>query len=671
MDNKHKVLKKCAAPIGKIGDFGKKYGIILFILVLLPVSVCSYALWGILAAVLLDVILSIVFWFFKLYDCGTCCSAASLAVSAMLTAFSVYGICEGDIKSFVYTNGINDILFLICLLLTVFYVFNTLLSLANRYLAGGSLGFSAAGRLTVSAAAFLTTAEIYLPLDTFVNNIGEFNFAVQDFIFLPVVKSLFFLFVAFYLGLILKAGAVHALSSLLLGLTVAAYAQYTFMNGNLGLVIGLEEETDVTFGIINVAVWIILLILPFAAGIIFKKHRERIVAYAGSFITAVQLLSAILITLFSQENVYGYRNSLMPDGRVQYDVAAGKNIVTFIFDAADNAYFKQLLEESPEVFEGLEDFTLYTNTCSKYCYTFASINQMLTGTEENVRGNDGKWAADAWQSDKAQGFYQRLHQAGYTVNGFVDDSTDWELMSGCCDNTDYNMEPAYINRFRLGKDMEKLCFYRYAPVFLKKTANIANVNCNGNVIYENRFRFYNDDYFGGLHLTKREDWENCFLIQHLFGTHPPCDDTVAEAKNCLSIVKEYIRQLKELGLYENSVIIVTADHGRFDYDSRDGIGSTPVFMIKEAGNDFDEMKLSSAPEYHTDFLSTCLVNAELYSDGDAEIYGSSIYDFEEGDERERTWYYNTMDGERNNYNLGFSYIGDDRELGRVFAQYDQ
>lgn len=669
---KKEILDKLIFPAESKKKKSKIFAVVFFIILLLPLSVCAYAAWGILAALLLDAVFSVAYWFFKLYDAGTKSTAAGLLISALLAVLMVLRLIDGDFNRIQYTNRIDNILFFICAVLTVFFAFNTVFSLIISCRKDEGTDILSAGRLALSVSAFLLTVKIYLPLDTFVNNIGYFNFALQDFIFVLIAEFTLFLLLSFYLGLILKRKAVYVLSTLMLGLTAAVFVQYNFMNGNLELVIGVEPEWDkyTGFGILNAAVWVIILALPFIAGIIFKKHREKITAFASGFITAVQLVSVIIIALFSGENIYGYRNSIMPDGSVQYDVAPGKNIVTFVFDATDNVYFRQLLEECPEAFDGLEDFTLYTNTCSKYSYTYASLNQMLTGTDKESFSSD-EWTEDAWYSDKAQNFYKRLHQEGYTVNGFVDDDTDWRLMDGCYDNTDYNMKPARVDSLLLALDLDRMSFYRYAPFFLKRAADAIHINCNSHVYYENQFKFYDGDYLASLSLSKRDDWENCFLVQHLFGTHPPCGDVIAETKNCLNIVKEYIRQLKELGVYDESVIIVTADHGRYEYTHFDNQASTPIFMIKEAGNDFDEMKISSAPVYHTDFLSTCLVNAGIYTDSDRDVYGSSIYDFDENSQRVRQWKLNVYDEEKESVWTTFEYTGDAEELKRIVWEYNE
>ena len=95
-------------------------------------------------------------------------------------------------------------------------------------------------------------------------------------------------------------------------------------------------------------------------------------------------------------------------------------------------------------------------------------------------------------------------------------------------------------------------------------------------------------------------------------------------------MQSYTDQLKELGLYDDAVIIVTGDHGM--HSAPDNM---PIFYIKQAGEHHDEMQHSSAPIHHSDYLATCLKASGLWKDGDEELFGRSVFDIGEDEERER------------------------------------
>ena len=195
--------------------------------------------------------------------------------------------------------------------------------------------------------------------------------------------------------------------------------------------------------------------------------------------------------------------------------------------------------------------------------------------------------------------------------------------------------------------------------------------------YKNGFDYYDNDFFDSLtnkRLSVSNDNDNYFIIEHLNGAHQPCDDVIEETKKCLAIAKEYIKQLKALGLYEDSTIIITSDHGRHTSNFA-AAASTPIFMVKEAGTTGGEMKISTAPVYHADFLATYLKAAGIYGESDKETYGASVFDLSDDMQRERTWYDHTGDdaypnpnGAACNIYRAYRYTGDQETLREMTSK---
>lgn len=327
-------------------------------------------------------------------------------------------------------------------------------------------------------------------------------------------------------------------------------------------------------------------------------------------------------------------------GEGQFEVSKNKNIITIILDAADTQYVTMLLNNKPDAFEGLKDFTFYTNTCSVFDSTYQSLTQVYSGLDKLPVYGIAQWNEDAWESEKANEFYSRFHKAGYKMNFFVD--ADWELrhLIGKADNLALSDEP-----------VSERDFYHRNYGFNNMISTMETAD---------------DDY-------------NCFIVQHLWGAHNPIDENTypSQMAYLFGIVNNYMDKLKEFGVYDDSTIIIMGDHGTHDlYNYPD---STPLFMIKEAGKHSDSMKTSSAPIYFTDLMSTYLISAGLYNEEtDKELFGSSIYDFDESSVRERVANYRKIDGNyppsgisplchSYGYNViySYSYTGDTGELLKV------
>ena len=209
------------------------------------------------------------------------------------------------------------------------------------------------------------------------------------------------------------------------------------------------------------------------------------------------------------------------------------------------------------------------------------------------------------------------------------------------------------------------------PYLLKRFFNIQGVDFKAFVNYSSEFNYMDEDYIRDLKLKKSSSDKNFFIVEHLNGPHPPCDDTLEETVNCLNIVKEYIRQLKEMNIYDDAFIIVTSDHGRHTGNFTEA-AATPIFMVKEAGKTHEKTKITNSPQYHADFLATYLYAAGIYTDSDKEIYGNTVFDFKENDQRERIWFDHTSDDTKPNPNgaacnvyYAYKYTGDADSLKQV------
>ena len=61
----------------------------------------------------------------------------------------------------------------------------------------------------------------------------------------------------------------------------------------------------------------------------------------------------------------------------------------------------------------------------------------------------------------------------------------------------------------------------------------------------------------------------------------------------------------------------------------------PIWYIKPAGAHGTETQTCSAPIWHTDYVATCLDTAGLLQDGEEELFGRSIYQIDENEQRQR------------------------------------
>ena len=135
--------------------------------------------------------------------------------------------------------------------------------------------------------------------------------------------------------------------------------------------------------------------------------------------------------------------------------------------------------------------------------------------------------------------------------------------------------------------------------------------------------------------------ESTFRFYHLASCHNNLSEPVYPGKRSLEIVYEYIQQMKSIGVYDNSLIIVTTDHassgGGDTLDMPHGT-AVPLFLVKPQNRINEFFEISNAPIAQEDFIPTVLKGLEI----DRDIEGKSIFEYEENEERERYYYYTAL-----------------------------
>ena len=519
----------------------------------------------------------------------------------------------------------------------------------------------------------------YLPASTFFANYTEFGFPYQLLAIAFISNYLIWTIVPAMLMGVMRKEVFVAMYLLVFAVLVGIYVQYMFFNTNLGTINGEKYHWTAhpLLGAINMLVWLMILLGAYLLGKKKALLAGKVATYGAAFIGLVHLVT--FATLFaSKESTYFHYVDVNFSYEDQFRVGRDNNIIVFIIDAADNEFLTQLCEQDAEVLSQYKDFTFYTNTCSVYDYTYMSLLQMVTNVPFNNEVNNLERRAIAWNTPHATEFYDRFHEAGYKVEFFNFDNESTKYVLGKMDNAyssaeGDNVDITYISYKTIRSDVGSLGAYLVLPTMLKGLAGIEDVDFCDIVIRQSTTNCYdNEDFEAHLNLSYGEN-DNYLLYQHLSGCHAPRDNA-DDFAYCLEIVAKYMQQMKDLGVYDNATIIVTADHGRHDPSDITGDGmfaSTPIFMIKAPNQTQDAYECNGAPMYFTDLMPTLLYCAGLY-DGDIELFGPTIYDFQEGDLRERTWFDRVNDpnypkvGVYNTY-YGYTYTGDTREFERVVA----
>ena len=520
------------------------------------------------------------------------------------------------------------------------------------------------------------------PLEIYFGNQQEFQFQYTDFLgyFVVICVAICLLVSAAIASLPERVGKV--ISSLVLGFGIASYLQNMFMNIKLSELDGspMDWEAMRSYTLINWVIWVVIILAVLCVALKLNKYWNTISMAAAGFLCGVQFVAVVFLLVIAEPFDQEYEILWDFSGMKQMSVAPNDNIIVFILDSTGNTTFESMLELYPDALDGLHDFTYFSNADCHYYFTYPSVSHMLTGEDLDFEVSSLNWSKKVWSSERALDFWGELHKSDYTCNLYSEDIgyvfRDAKNLEGKFDNV-IPLDPV-LNKKRLVKLLAKMSVYKYVPYVLKPVFEVVTNEYNYVIDYIGDVRVVtkNGDFYQQLtdrKLSMDSDMKNALVIQHIDGMHIPLtlDENAQTVKSGLVtaeenmkgltvILNEYMNQLRDLGVYDNATIIITADHGLWtDGDLQ------PIFLIKRKLETHKEVQVNAAPISLDDFQATIFdVLGKDYSK-----YGTSIYDWSEGDLRERTVYLKVEDldwprGTGSSVYHGYTYFTDKEELNR-------
>ena len=498
------------------------------------------------------------------------------------------------------------------------------------------------------------------PLEIFAGNQSEFYFGFSDFalnMILIAVVSFGLIFVLLYF---IKGQWFKYASYFVFMIEVCMYIQIMFMNIKLQEANGSNMDWGQLrwFMPINLIIWIGLSCII----VILSKTSfcKRVTLYGGTYLILVQLVAAI--SLLPSTIMNDSRANSVFSNENQYVLAKDENIVLFIVDAFARDNLEEYLERKPELLSEWNDFTEYTNANSDYSNTFPSIDHMITAYEYDE--NDRQWQQNAWKSEKSNKFFDKLHSLGWQFNLYTSETAHigtYEDVNGKIDNI--KLEKPKINKSMICKLLSKASLYRSLPYYVKPRLEVYSYQYEKAVDFASPCAFMNYEYYAGLkdkELSISDHIDKQISVTHILGYHYPFsnDENVNYLEDASSdqviegivyMLDEYLGDLKKIGKYDDTTIIITADHADIPREH-----PQPIFFIKKKGEKHEKMDTTNAPIRHRDIQATLI---KLVDEEDTS-FGPTIWDFAEDEIRPRT-----LEGQDWGWNEGvywkIEYAGDE------------
>ncbi|KMQ51500.1 hypothetical protein CHISP_1508 [Chitinispirillum alkaliphilum] len=439
-------------------------------------------------------------------------------------------------------------------------------------------------------------------------------------------------------------------------------------------------------GLIDLSVWFAVLSVAF----IFRKQLGKRLLFISVVVILIQ--SVALYTESGKQSGEISAHSYSLSDSKKFLFSEQKNIILLILDAFQADVMQEILCYRPEYKEVFEDFIFYRNAASAYSKTYATIPLFLTGewyenqtpiqsflresfsnssiTSEMM--NDG-WRVDLFPwiprtiyfSEAVASnivpqisFSEKIEQAGRLLDLSLFRTVPQIFKPFFLNNYQWRITPVVRNGITAFQNREESARRNPHPHpaidFVQRLSDQASADLS-----EPSFKMY---HLGVPHepflLNEELEMERLSSCREGFVRH-----SIAS----LEVARRVIEKLKNLEIYDQSMILVVSDHGGGEY--RSGINysnvisqlgeplrvsgqipdkhlesALPLIMIKPF-NSRGPFEISDAPVSLEDIAHTILKSAGLQSD----VRGRNIFDIDVSEDRVRRYMFYEFRGWDRNY----------------------
>lgn len=266
-----------------------------------------------------------------------------------------------------------------------------------------------------------------------------------------------------------------------------------------------------------------------------------------------------------------------------------ENFIIFISDAFDASYMKGQTEDS-RAKDLFEDFTYYSNVTSMYGHTDLSIPQIITGCQYKNERSYKDYLIDAYSNSPV---LNRLVNNNWNVGLYFEGHLPkCDFLTNIVNVSDIECDFSSRKHFILST--YKLVAYMVSPYNLKRffwfEPDFSYLKDTRSDDF-NLFLYLNGPFYEDEEKIDFTNNQPVFRLYHTRGMHLPMHTTSNVVEQYESVTMEECREanykifermieaLKEEGVYDNSVVIIMADHGT----SSDETGEwqqNPVLLIK-------------------------------------------------------------------------------------------
>ncbi len=392
---------------------------------------------------------------------------------------------------------------------------------------------------------------------------------------------------------------------------VATYIQGNYLTGNLPNLSGdkITWSGYLVDNIITIVIWGLLIALFVY---LIKKYKYEKVIKGSMFVSLgiFVMLTVSLIPYLFEEGVLTEKK-VKDVTRENINVASNdKNFYILVVDTIDSKTFNEALINS-EYKNMFDDFTYYPDTLAGYPFTRDSIPLILTGQWNDNSKSFLKYYEEAINNSP---LFAKLDEENYDINIYEMEhilslNSKWEFK---------NFKKAHNGNRKscITKNEAKYVLFKYLPYFAKRISRVDELDFYYCMYQSDQNIFKWDDpsaYNSYLNDSVEKIDNKYFQFIHLEGAHTPYDldenlDAIEDGnydqkmKATMKVIDAFIKRLKENGVYDNSVIVILADHGIDVVNNAIEGRENPILYIKGL-DEHHKMKTSQIPISYGDLVN--------------------------------------------------------------------
>jgi len=534
-------------------------------------------------------------------------------------------------------------------------------------------------RLLISASvcfAFCFTFLFYGPLEMVAFSANSLLYTYKDVVWMLLLLSFAVFAVTTPIFALLPGKFFNYFFTVLFSFTLSGYIQAAFLNGNLGALTGdpidwMSYKSKMIWGLV---IWSLVLLAVMTVLYFRRKLWRKCVIFISLVLVVIQLVPMIGIFTGAYDGISSAASSLDDfylSRDEMFNFSKEKNVIVFVLDRLDYDFIEELKQDHPDFFDKLNGFTSYTNAISVYARTKPALSNLLNGYEGCAYDIPAEeYLTQGWYTEDKH-LLKDLKSNSYRIDLYtemVNLFNDGYFAEEYVDNLQ-NAKPPLKKKVLLEKLMN-LSAYRYSPLALKPFYWSDTNYYNNGVFNESDVKtgeepYYIDEtlYLDDFKKISSDESYNCFKFYHFMGPHDPyyinADGTRSkkptsrneQLMGSFQIIYNTFERMKELGIYDDAAIIITADHGHAVNDSKALTKATRIGLYyKPSGASNEPLKESSAP-VSVENIPATIIKA---IGGDYSKYGTPIDDISPDAKIVRR-YFKTAYGISGNEEHGFRY----------------